>query len=150
MPDDAWAPPKKAEEIYERMGSHMFSAINRPTAGARSEDAVPTGSAPLQLYSLATPNGQKPGILLEELGIEYDAHTCNIGTGVQFSRGFVDVNPNSKIPCALDRAPAGGGEPVRLFESGAIMLWGAAADNSLPEASSRVMANVHSLTHAPL
>ena len=103
-----------------------FANINRPTAGATHERELPVGRHPLQLYSLATPNGQKVTILLEELlerghsGAEYDAWPIRIGDGDQFSSGFVDVNPNSKIPALLDRS---GPEPVRVFESGAILLY---------------------------
>ena len=103
-----------------------FAGINRPTAGATHNRELPVGKHPLQLYSLATPNGQKVTILLEELlerghsGAEYDAWPIRIGDGHQFSSGFVDVNPNSKIPALLDRS---GPEPVRLFESGAILLY---------------------------
>lgn len=118
---EEWAPPARIEDIYERSAGNMFSAINRPTAGARNDDPVPSGSSPLQLYSLATPNGQKAGIILEELGIKYDAHVINIGAGVQFSRGFVEVNPNSKIPCLLDGKSPGasaldlGGEVCTIY-----------------------------------
>ncbi len=70
----AWAPPAKIEDLYAAAGGNKFASINRPTAGARSEAALPVGSAPIQLYSLATPNGQKVSILLEELGVDYDAH----------------------------------------------------------------------------
>ena len=103
-----------------------FANINRPTAGATHDHELPVGSHPLQLYSLATPNGQKVTILLEELlerghsGAEYDAWPIRIGDGDQFSSGFVDVNPNSKIPALLDRS---GPRPVRVFESGAILLY---------------------------
>ena len=78
--------------------------------------ALPEGDKPFQFYSLATPNGQKPAILLEELDIEYDAHKIIIN-GEQFTSGFVDINPNSKIPAALDKEGTGG-KAVRLFESG--------------------------------
>ena len=78
--------------------------------------ALPVGDTPFQFYSLATPNGQKPAILLEELGIEYDAHKVMLN-GEQFTSGFVEVCPNSKIPAALDKDGVGG-KPVRLFESG--------------------------------
>jgi len=103
-----------------------FANINRPVAGATHEKELPLGSHPLQLYSLATPNGQKVTILLEELlalghsGAEYDAWPVNIGEGEQFGSGFVAVNPNSKIPALLDRSAA---TPVRVFESGAILLY---------------------------
>ena len=87
--DDAeeWAPPQTIEVLYERDAKHVFSGINKPTAGARVEQAVPVGDSPLQLYSLATPNGQKVGVLLEELNIPYDAWVTNIGKGEQFTSG---------------------------------------------------------------
>jgi GST-like protein len=103
----------------------QFANINRPTAGATHEKALPVGKHPLQLYSLATPNGQKVTIMLEELlaaghtGAEYDAWLIRITEGDQFSSGFVDVNPNSKIPALLDRS---GRQPIRVFESGAILV----------------------------
>lgn len=102
-----------------------FASINRPTAGATHEHALPIGEHPLQLYSLATPNGQKVTILLEELlaaghaGAEYDAWLIRINEGDQFGSGFVAINPNSKIPALLDRS---GPEPIRVFESGAILV----------------------------
>ena len=86
----------------------------------RNDDELPVGKAPFQLYSLSTPNGQKVGIVLEELGIEYDAYTINIGLGAQFSKGFVSVNPNSKIPCAVHHKDGGS---INLFESGSIMQY---------------------------
>ena len=103
-----------------------FSKINRPTAGATHEKVLPVGDNPLQLYSLATPNGVKVTIMLEELlalghsGAEYDAWLCRIRDGEQFSSGFVEINPNSKIPALLDRSVQGG---QRVFESGAILLY---------------------------
>lgn len=103
-----------------------FASINRPTAGARFEKALPVGKHPLNLYSMGTPNGVKVTILLEELlalGIteaEYDAWYINISQGDQFGSGFVDINPNSKIPALVDHS---GEEPVEVFESGAIMLY---------------------------
>ncbi len=103
-----------------------FASINRPIAGATHEKALPVGRHPLQLYSLATPNGQKVTIMLEELltlghsGAEYDAWLIRIGEGDQFSSGFVAVNPNSKIPALLDRS---GPSPIRVFESGAILMY---------------------------
>jgi GST-like protein len=103
-----------------------FANINRPVSGATHEKALPVGTHPLQLYSLATPNGQKVTIMLEELlaaghtGAEYDAWLIDIGEGDQFSSGFVEINPNSKIPALVDHS---GPEPVRLFESGAILLY---------------------------
>ncbi|BDB30247.1 MULTISPECIES: glutathione-dependent disulfide-bond oxidoreductase [Cupriavidus] len=101
-------------------------SLNRPIAGATREQALPVGRHPLQLYSLATPNGQKVTILLEELLVlghaaaEYDAWPIRIGQGEQFGTGFVAVNPNSKIPALVDRS---GAEPLRIFESGAILLY---------------------------
>jgi len=103
-----------------------FANINRPTAGPTHEQALPVGKHPLQLYSLATPNGVKVTIMLEELlaaghgGAEYDAWLIKINEGDQFGSGFVDVNPNSKIPALFDRS---GAAPVRVFESGAILLY---------------------------
>ena len=103
-----------------------FSKIKRPTAGATHEKVLPIGDNPLQLYSLATPNGVKVTIMLEELlalghsGAEYDAWLCRIRDGEQFSSGFVEINPNSKIPALLDRSVQGG---QRVFESGAILLY---------------------------
>ncbi len=102
-----------------------FAAINRPVSGATHEKALPVGKHPLQLYSMATPNGVKVTILLEELlalghsGAEYDAYLIDILEGEQFGSGFVDINPNSKIPALVDRS---GSDPVRVFESGAILV----------------------------
>lgn len=103
-----------------------FANINRPISGATHEQTLPVGKHPLQLYSLATPNGVKVTVLLEELleageaGAEYDAHLINILEGEQFSSGFVDINPNSKIPAMVDRSAE---QPTPIFESGAIMLY---------------------------
>ncbi|TFW22456.1 glutathione-dependent disulfide-bond oxidoreductase [Massilia arenosa] len=103
-----------------------FANINRPVAGPTHEKELPVGKHPLQLYSLATPNGVKVTIMLEELlalghaGAEYDAWLIKINDGEQFSSGFVDINPNSKIPALLDRS---GTEPVRVFESGSILVY---------------------------
>ncbi|HZF94958.1 MAG TPA: glutathione-dependent disulfide-bond oxidoreductase [Allosphingosinicella sp.] len=103
-----------------------FAAINRPVAGPTHDKDLPVGRHPLQLYSLATPNGVKVGIMLEELlaaghtGAEYDAWLIKIMEGDQFSSGFVAANPNSKIPALVDRS---GPEPVRVFESGAILVY---------------------------
>ncbi|MFC4314505.1 glutathione-dependent disulfide-bond oxidoreductase [Steroidobacter flavus] len=103
-----------------------FSKINRPVAGKTHDKELPVGKHPLQLYSLATPNGQKVTILLEELlalghkGAEYDAWLIRINEGEQFGSGFVEVNPNSKIPALMDRS---GSQPIRVFESGAILLY---------------------------
>ena len=104
-----------------------FASINRPVSGATHDKALPVGRHPLQLYSLATPNGVKVTVMLEELlaaghtGAEYDAWLVNIQEGAQFGSGFVAVNPNSKIPALMDRSSAG--HPVRVFESGAILLY---------------------------
>lgn len=118
-----YTPPPVWEWDAESGG--RFSNINRPTAGAQFEKDLPVGEHPMQLYSLGTPNGVKVTIMLEELlelgesGAEYDAWLINIQDGAQFSSGFVDVNPNSKIPALLDRS---GERPIRVFESGAILL----------------------------
>ena len=90
--------PPKVWKWEQENEEGRFAAINRPVAGATHEKDLPVGEHPHQLYSLATPNGWKVGILLEELGIPYDAHVFNIGSGQQFGSGFVSVNPNSKIP----------------------------------------------------
>ena len=119
----AYTPPKVW--TWTKQNGGRFANINRPIAGATHDKALPVGRHPLQLYSLATPNGQKVTILLEELlaaghkGAEYDAWLIRIGDGDQFGSGFVEVNPNSKIPALMDRS---GPEPVRVFESGAILL----------------------------
>ena len=107
-------------------GGSPVTSLNRPTSGATHEKKLPVGRHPLQLYSLGTPNGQKVTILLEELlalghtGAEYDAWLIRIGEGDQFGSGFVEVNPNSKIPALLDRSSP---DPIRVFESGAILLY---------------------------
>lgn len=122
-----YVPPKVW--TWEQGNGGQFASINRPTAGAQTEVELQVGKHPLQLYSLATPNGQKVTILLEELlaaghtGAEYDAWLINIGKGDQFGSGFVGVNPNSKIPALADHAPVDGGKPVRLFESASIMTY---------------------------
>jgi GST-like protein len=119
-----YVPPKVWTWNKENGG--QFAKINRPIAGATHEKELPVGRHPLQLYSLATPNGQKVTILLEELlalghsGAEYDAWLIRITEGDQFGSGFVAVNPNSKIPALLDRS---GPKPIRVFESGAILLY---------------------------
>ncbi|HSV77844.1 MAG TPA: glutathione-dependent disulfide-bond oxidoreductase [Ramlibacter sp.] len=103
-----------------------FANINRPIAGPTHDKELPVGRHPLQLYSLGTPNGVKVTVMLEELlalghkGAEYDAWLVTIGEGAQFGSGFVAVNPNSKIPALVDRS---GPKPVRVFESGAILLY---------------------------
>ena len=111
---------------WNKPNGGRFANINRPTAGATHERELPVGRHPLQLYSQATPNGVKVTVMLEELlalghpGAEYDAWLVRIGEGEQFGSGFVAVNPNSKIPALLDRS---GATPVRVFESGAILLY---------------------------
>ena len=120
----AYTPPKVWTPNKESGG--RFASINRPVSGPTHEKELPVGRHPLQLYSLATPNGQKVTILLEELlalghaGAEYDAWLIRIGEGDQFGSGFVAANPNSKIPALVDRS---GAEPVRVFESGAILTY---------------------------
>lgn len=110
---------------WTKKSGGQFENINRPVAGATHDEELPVGRHPLQLYSLATPNGVKVTILLEELlalghsGAEYDAWLIRIRDGEQFGSGFVAVNPNSKIPALLDRS---GATPIRVFESGAILL----------------------------
>ena len=123
MADAAYTPP--AVWNADTVSGGRFASINRPTAGAREERELPVGAHPFQLYSLATPNGVKATIMLEELieaghaGAEYDAWTVNISEGEQFGSGFVGVNPNSKIPAMMDYS---GDTPVRLFESGSILI----------------------------
>ncbi len=123
MADAEYTPPPVWTWNKENGG--QFAAINRPTAGAQKEQELPVGQHPFQLYSLGTPNGQKVTILLEELlaaghkGAEYDAWLINIREGDQFGSGFVAINPNSKIPAMVDHS---GPKPIRLFESGAMML----------------------------
>ena len=123
MADPTYTPP--AVWTHDAENGGRFASINRPTAGARQTSPLPVGDHDLQLYSLATPNGVKATIMFEELleagysEAEYDAWTVNISDGDQFGSGFVDLNPNSKIPTLLDRS---GTEPVRVFESGAILM----------------------------
>lgn len=117
-----WVPPATIEELYHATYGGNFAGINRPTAGLRSQALLPRGDAPFQLYSLATPNGWKVGILLEELGIPYDAHVVNIGAGEQFTSGFVGASPNSKIPAAVDYEGPGAA-PLAIMEGAAIMLY---------------------------
>ncbi len=123
MTDTTYTPPKVW--TYKPDGGR-YAATNRPIAGATHEKELPVGRHPLQLYSLATPNGVKVTIMLEELlalghrGAEYDAWPIKIGEGDQFGSGFVAVNPNSKIPALLDRSEP---KPVRVFESGSILVY---------------------------
>src|SRR5690242_8126344 len=121
---DQYIPPKVW--TWNKPSGGTFASIDRPIAGPTHEKELPVGKHPLQLYSLATPNGQKVTIMLEELlalghkGAEYDAWLIKIGDGQQFGSGFVAINPNSKIPAMVDRS---GKKPVRIFESGAILLY---------------------------
>jgi GST-like protein len=121
MADTEWTPPRVW--TWDKENGGTFASTNRPIAGATHDKALPVGKHPLQLYSLATPNGQKVTILLEELleaghDAEYDAWLIEIGKGDQFGSGFVEVNPNSKIPAMFDHASG-----TRLFESASIMVW---------------------------
>jgi len=121
--ETAYAPPKIW--TWNKQNGGQFANINRPVAGATHQKELPIGCHPLQLYSLATPNGVKVTVMLEELlalghtGAEYDAWLINIRDGDQFGSGFVGVNPNSKIPALMDRS---GPAPIRVFESGAILI----------------------------
>src|SRR5471032_1521149 len=121
---EPYVPPKVWR--WEKQNLTGVSALNRPIAGATHETVLPVGRHPLQLYSLATPNGVKVTIMLEELlasvhsGAEYDAWLIRIGEGDQFGSGFVGVNPNSKIPALMDYSEP---TPRRVFESGAILLY---------------------------
>jgi GST-like protein len=124
MADPTYTPPKIWTWDTESGG--RFANINRPIAGSTSEKELPVGKHPLQLYSLATPNGVKVTMMLEELlekgfkEAEYDAYLVNIMEGEQFTSGFVSVNPNSKIPALVDHSTA---TPTRVFESGSILLY---------------------------
>jgi GST-like protein len=119
-----YTPPRVWQ--WDGQDGGRFTSINRPVAGPTHDKALPVGEHPLQLYSLATPNGVKVTIMLEELlaaghsGAEYDAFLININEGDQFSSGFVGVNPNSKIPALMDHSTS---PPTRVFESGAILLY---------------------------
>lgn len=119
-----YIPPKVW--TWNQASGGQFANINRPVSGATHEKALPVGKHPMQLYSLGTPNGVKVTIMLEELlalghsGAEYDAWLVRIRDGHQFSSGFVEVNPNSKIPALVDRS---GPQPLRVFESGAILMY---------------------------
>ena len=119
-----YVPPKVW--TWDKESGGQFASINRPIAGATHDKDRPVGKHPFQLYSLATPNGVKVTLMLEELlalghkGAEYDAWLVNIGQGDQFSSGFVEVNPNSKIPALMDHSTT---PPTRVFESGAILMY---------------------------
>ena len=123
MSDAEYVPPKIW--TWNRENGGRFANINRPIAGPTQEKDLPVGRHPMQLYSLGTPNGVKVTVMLEELlalghsGAEYDAWLIRINEGDQFTSGFVDINPNSKIPALLDRS---GPKPIRVFESGAILV----------------------------
>jgi GST-like protein len=133
MADDAVKPPPNFPADYtppkvwtwDKESGGRFASINRPIAGPTHEKVLPVGEHPFQLHSLGTPNGVKVTVMFEELlalghkGAEYDAWMINIGQGDQFGSGFVEVNPNSKIPALMDRS---GPTPIRVFESGAILI----------------------------
>lgn len=122
--ESSYEPPKVWK--WEKESGGQFASINRPIAGATHEKELPVGKHPLQLYSLATPNGVKATVMLEELlaaghaGAEYDAWLIKITEGEQFGSGFVEVNPNSKIPALMDHSTT---PPTRVFESGSILLY---------------------------
>ena len=123
MSESTYTPPKVW--TWDKGNGGRFANINRPVSGATHEHVLPEGEHPLQLHSLATPNGVKVTVMLEELlelgrPADYDAYLINIGEGQQFGSGFVDINPNSKIPALLDRSTTPG---TRVFESGAILLY---------------------------
>src|SRR5690625_2301781 len=124
MADKSYTPPKVWK--WDAASGGKFANINRPIAGPTHDKELPVGKHPLQLYSLATPNGVKVTIMLEELlaqgyeGAEYDAYLIQINEGDQFSSGFVEVNPNSKIPAMVDHSVE---PPIRIFESGSILLY---------------------------
>lgn len=125
MSDPTYTPP--AVWTWDQSNGGEFASINRPISGSTHDKPLPVGKHPLQLYSLATPNGVKVTIMLEELlqaghtGAEYDAWLIKIGDGDQFGSGFVDVNPNSKIPAMVDHST--NPEPTRVFESGSILMY---------------------------
>jgi len=125
MTTNDYQPPKVW--AHDKDNGGKFSSTNRPTAGARHEQTLPKGDAPFQLYSMNTPNGVKVNILLEELkeagvqGADFDAYKIDISKGDQFGSGFVEINPNSKIPALVDYSDPK--HPVKIFESGAILLY---------------------------
>src|SRR5690348_15882807 len=124
MPEPEYILPRVWK--WEQPSGGQFANVNRPIAGPTHDKVLPVGKHPFQLYSLATPNGQKVSIMFEELlekghkHAEYDAWPIRIGEGDQFGSGFVDINPNSKIPALMDRS---GDKPIRVFESGAILVY---------------------------
>ena len=122
MSDDSYTPPDVWK--WEAASGGQFASINRPIAGPTHDKDLPVGEHPFQLYSLATPNGVKATVMFEELlaaghNAEYDAWMIKIGDGDQFGSGFVEVNPNSKIPALVDHT---GETPLRVFESGSILM----------------------------
>lgn len=122
MSDDTYTPPRVW--TWDKESGGAFASTNRPTAGPTHDKVLPVGEHPFQLYSLATPNGVKVTVMFEELleaghDAEYDAWLIRIGDGDQFGSGFTEINPNSKIPAMLDRS---GDKPVRVFESGSILM----------------------------
>lgn len=118
-----WLPPPKVEELFVHLSNGFLpSGMNATTSGARKELALPVGNAKLQLYSSPTPNGFKVSIMLEELGVPYDAHMIRFAKGEQFTSGFVKINPNSKIPALVD-LDGFGGKTVSTFESAAIVYY---------------------------
>lgn len=124
MSERTYNPPKIWK--WDAASGGQWASINRPISGATSQAKLPVGKHPLQLYSLATPNGVKVTVMLEELlakghtGAEYDAYLIRIGEGEQFGSGFVEINPNSKIPALMDHSTD---SPTRVFESGAILMY---------------------------
>lgn len=134
--ENAYNPPQVW--TWEKESGGKFASVNRPVAGPTHDKALPVGKHPFQLYSLATPNGVKAGVMFEELlalgheGAEYDAWLIDIGEGDQFGSGFVEINPNSKIPALMDYSTP---QPTRVFESGSILLYLAETfDALLPKA----------------
>jgi len=138
MNETEYTPPKVW--TWDKENGGKWATINRPTAGPRYEQELPLGKAPLQLYSLGTPNGIKITVMLEELkalgktGVEYDVHKIRIGKGEQFGSGFVELNPNSKIPVLLDRSKS---PPQSVFESCAILIYLAEKYGALMPADER-------------
>ena len=144
--NNKYVPPKVWTQDKDNGGK--FASINSPTSGARYDKELPVGDAPLQLYSLNTPNGVKVNILLEELaelgidGAAYDAYKIDISKGEQFGSGFVKINPNSKIPALVDHSTDTADEPIALFESGAILMYLAEKfDKLLPLATGKARAD---------
>jgi len=142
-----FTPPASIDVLYAATVGNQFASMNRPTAGSREEKELESGTSPLQLYSLGTPNGKKVTILLEELAelnlAQYDAWTINIGKGDQFTSGFTKVNPNGKIPALVDKEGPDGSGPLHLFESGNICVYLAEKYNAfLPQKDPRKKAEI--------